>query len=163
MTVSVWTDTENRALVSLYFAMLDKASRPITYNKAMMIRNIQAGNWDGHTEPLKRSKGSIEFKLMNCSAAHRDIFHGTGQAVETMHKHGYRKMPNYQAALKEAMKAHLDSMYLAPLPTAVTAYNLGREAAQEGYGKDCNPWLKDAAALSQREAWDGGHADKGEF
>ena len=95
-----WNEDENKALCALYFSMLDKALRPIKYNKAAMIRNIQAGNWDGHTEPLNRSKGSIEAKLMNATAAHRNI----EPDATTMASHGYVPLPNMQAALLDAMR-----------------------------------------------------------
>ena len=99
-----WSDTENGANVALYFAMLDKATAGQPYNKAAMIRTAQGGPVsDGDIMPLAplaaRSRASIEFKLMNASAAHRDI----DPNAETMHGHGYRAMPNYQATLKTAM------------------------------------------------------------
>ncbi len=43
------------------------------------------------------------------------------------------------------------------LPNVVTAYDLGRTAAREGYGSDCNPWHKDAEAPAQCKAWDRGY------
>ncbi len=44
------------------------------------------------------------------------------------------------------------------LPTVVTAYDLGRKAAQDRYGRDCNPWRhNDKDAQAQRDAWDRGY------
>lgn len=102
---SPWSDSENAALVSLYFTMLDKAIAGQHYNKAAMIRQAQS---DGVSYPLDlgalkdRSRGSVELKLMNASATHRDL----GGAV-TMDGYGYRCLPNYQATLKVAMLTEL--------------------------------------------------------
>lgn len=102
-----WTDDENRALVALYFEMLDCATAGRPYNKAALIRIAQ--NASNHaaktfdypfTGRLKdRSRGSIEAKLMNATAAHRDLCSND----ETMDSHGYRALPNYQASLKSAV------------------------------------------------------------
>ena len=99
-----WAAEENHALVALYFTMLDAASAGKPYSKAAMIREIRGDNAGlpniRQDFPLhKRSRASIEFKLMNATAAHRDI----DPNAETMHGHGYRAMPNYQATLKTAM------------------------------------------------------------
>jgi len=100
-----WTPAENAAIVRLYFAMLDAATTGQPYNKAAMIRIAQTGGGSvTQPRPLQmRSKQSIEFKLMNCSAAHASL----DPNAETMHSHGYRAMPNYQADLKIAMAAAL--------------------------------------------------------
>jgi len=95
-----WTDTENAALVALYFRMLNHAINGEKYNKAAMIRAVQA------SELLTRSRGSIEAKLMNVSAVHRDLC-GTD---ETMNQYGYKYAPNYQASLKDAFKQHVTVM-----------------------------------------------------
>lgn len=93
-----WNEAENAALVALYFSMLDKAVKGNAYNKAAMVRYQQIGA-NGVAGPLfSRSKGSIEAKLMNASAAHRDL----GGAV-TMDGYGYRCLSNYQASLKDAV------------------------------------------------------------
>jgi hypothetical protein len=98
-----WTDTENAALAALYFAMLDAAITGEKYNKAAMIRAYQ---FAGKDQPFMaasalaaRSRGSIEAKLMNASAAHRDLF---PDAV-TMDGFGYRALANYQKALRDAI------------------------------------------------------------
>lgn len=111
-----WTEAENRALVTLYFQMLDKATAGEPYSKAAMIRAVQgiepdAAELTPHDEayaPLaNRSRPSIEFKLMNASAAHAAISAESGGNAVTMDGHGYRAMPNYQAELRDAMKAEL--------------------------------------------------------
>ncbi len=113
-----WSDAENAALVALYFVMLDKATAGKPYNKAAMIRAAQAkasrgqGQWhdkNGDGILRDRSKQSIEFKLMNATAAHRDLTVTPDgiETAETMHGHGYRAMPNYQATLREAMSVAL--------------------------------------------------------
>lgn len=105
-----WTPEENQAICALYFSMLDKATTGQNYNKAAMIRVAKegigeqdmAGPFDCSTPYVGllgvRTKGSIEAKLMNCTAAHRDL-HGT----PTMDGYGYRALSNYQATLKDAM------------------------------------------------------------
>jgi hypothetical protein len=101
-----WNDTENAAVIRLYFDMLQCALAPCSYNKAGMIRTYQFSDEGKHPEALSnRNRGSIEFKLMNVSAVHAAL----GSPVElTMHDHGYRALPNYQADLKVAMKAELE-------------------------------------------------------
>ncbi len=53
----------------------------------------------------------------------------------------------------------------APMPSLVGAYDLGRTAAIEHYGLDCNPWRddygnkNDDATDERRRAWDQGHAN----
>ena len=100
-----WTPAENAALVRLYFAMLDHAIAGEQYNKAAMIRTAQLET-PRTTGPLaNRSRGSIEAKLMNATAVHS---HLGARRAETMHDHGYRALPNYQAALKDAMRAEIE-------------------------------------------------------
>ncbi len=111
-----WNDSENPACVTLYFAMLDKATAGESYVKAQMIRRAQQG-WNTPTGrvagPLAdRSRASIEMKLMNCSAAHAAIGDGiAGRVTVTMNGFGYRAMPNYQAALKSAMNEAIVDRY----------------------------------------------------
>ena len=105
----------------LYFHMLAAAKAGAFYNKAAMIRakqNNHAGPIDSglNTAPLKaRSRGSIEAKLMNCSAAHRDLDIErvtTEPDAITMDGYGYRCLSNYQASLKQAMAAALEQSAL---------------------------------------------------
>ena len=105
-----WSDSENHALVALYFVMLDNAVAGKPYNKAAMIRSAQQnpehasqGSFAGNLS--ERSRGSIESKLMNASAAHRDVYEAAAvyPAPVTMDGYGYRMLCNYQAALRDAM------------------------------------------------------------
>lgn len=98
---AAWTPAENAAVIRLYFDMLGFAVAGQKYNKAGMIRSYQASDEGKHPEALHaRSRGSIEAKLMNASAAHRDLDGG----ITTMDGYGYRCLSNYQAALKDAMR-----------------------------------------------------------
>lgn len=97
---SIWVPSENGALAALYFAMLDKAIAGEKYNKAAMIRNQRT---IGDHLLCARSRGSIEFKLMNASAAHGALIPG----ATTMHGYGYRCLPNFQKGLKTAMQSAL--------------------------------------------------------
>jgi hypothetical protein len=111
-----WTPAENAAVVTLYFDMLDCATCGEHYNKAALIRYSQTGTGNplgasGIPSALAdRSRGSIEAKLMNCTAAHADLIneHPTyGAYDETMDCHGYRALANYQRTLKDAMADEL--------------------------------------------------------
>ncbi|TVS00826.1 MAG: DUF3883 domain-containing protein [Rhodobacteraceae bacterium] len=81
-----WTDAENDAVVAVYFAMLSDELSGRSYNKAAQNRTLQ--------EQIGRSRGSIEFKLSNVSAA----FIGLGLPVIK----GYRPRFNFQMSLAEA-------------------------------------------------------------
>ena len=98
-----WTPAENAALVRLYFRMLDAATTGRPYTKAAMIRDAMTDSpqyRDGVAGMLtSRTRGSIEAKLMNASAAHRDLC----PEAETMDGHGYRALSNYQRSLRDAM------------------------------------------------------------
>lgn len=97
-----WTDNENAAVCALYFAMLDCAVQGAPYNKRAMIRDVQNGNVQEQiADDLRaRSKGSIEAKLMNCTAAHEQLAPG----AESMNGHGYRPLTRFQLSLKDAMR-----------------------------------------------------------
>jgi hypothetical protein len=105
-----WTDPENIGLLALYFTMLDAAIPGHAYSKAGMLRIAQGTDEatpftaEFAGELSDRSRPSIEFKLMNATAAHADI---KPDAV-TMDCFGYRAMPNYQATLRTAMEAELE-------------------------------------------------------
>ena len=104
-----WNDAENAALIRLYFDMLGFAVAGHSYNKAGMIRTYQFSDEGKHPEALAaRSRGSIEAKLMNASAAHRDLVDG----ATTMDGYGYRCLSNYQAALKAAMLEEINDRQL---------------------------------------------------
>lgn len=109
-----WSDEENAALVALYFEMLDYATTGRQYSKAGMIREARGEGIDArNAEPwatwplVARSKGSIEAKLMNATACHRDVSAESGGNAVTMDTFGYRALPNYQATLKTAVRDEL--------------------------------------------------------
>ena len=103
-----WNELENRRLARLYFDMLDNSIAGKAYVKAQMIRDAQCV--DGcHQELAGRSRASIEFKLMNATAAHLALVPG---AELTMDGFGYRAMPNYQAELKTAISNELNERQL---------------------------------------------------
>ena len=117
-TRTEWKEAENRALITLYFEMLDCVHEQRSYNKAAMIRHASRyATGPGGTDrgPLaNRSRGSIEAKLMNASAAHRDELRASGaeaggvDATElTMDPYGYRCLGNYQSSLRDAMRAEM--------------------------------------------------------
>lgn len=114
MKASPWNNEENRSLVALYFTMLDAAQTGLEYNKAGMIRHARGesvGAWMTtveHGSLSARSRGSIEAKLMNASAAHRDL----NPEAETMATHGYKAWGNYQSSLKDEMLLELQNRVL---------------------------------------------------
>jgi hypothetical protein len=91
MNAEHWSDRENDAVVAVYFQMLmdDLAGR--AYNKAMNNRGLQ--------QSLGRSKGSIEFKNCNISAA----MIGFGLP----YIRGYQPRFNLQMSLAEAVSRWL--------------------------------------------------------
>ena len=131
MKNKAWTPEENRAVCALYFTMLDKAVPGEKYNKAALIRVAQDGigprdlsETCNYATPFvgllnARSRGSIEAKLMNCSAAHADLESG----AVTMDGYGYRALSNYQAALRDAMYKALQRRDMAD------AFNSGTKAS----------------------------------
>jgi hypothetical protein len=82
-----WSELENDAVVECYFSMLsdELAGRP--YNKAANNRLLQ--------EQIGRSRGSIEFKLCNISAA--------AQGFALPFVEGYKPRFNFQMSLAEAI------------------------------------------------------------
>lgn len=104
-----WSADENKAVIALYFHMLSQAIAGKPYNKAAMIRTAQSSGQNVgipngyHGQLADRSKQSVEFKLMNATAAHQAI----DPSAVTMHGFGYRAMPNMQAELKTAMGLEL--------------------------------------------------------
>jgi hypothetical protein len=103
-----WTELENQAVINLYFTMLDCALAGEAYTKSHLIKLAQCNSVTGiSTSPgplFNRSRGSIEAKLMNATAAHRDLYPGD----VTMDGFGYRALANYQASLKQAMQDELN-------------------------------------------------------
>ena len=91
MSAEVWSDQENDLIVATYFAMLkdDLAGRP--YNKAALNRSLQ--------QFVNRTRGSIEFKNCNISAA----LIGFGLPYIK----GYQPRFNFQMSLVEAISRWL--------------------------------------------------------
>jgi len=100
MNAEHWSDPENDAIVAVYFDMLKEELAGSAYNKAMNNRRLQ--------QSLGRSKGSIEFKNCNISAA----LIGFGLPYIG----GYQPRFNFQMALAEAV-----SRWLARNPSFETA------------------------------------------
>jgi hypothetical protein len=111
-----WIDAELLALIELYDRMHQCAMSGEAYNKAQMIRDSRC--FDGSHQPLiGRSKGSIEMKLMNVSAAVEAL----GRPDLSMAEYGYRPMKNMQKALKDAVEVWL-------------AFEPHRQPADHGHG-----------------------------
>lgn len=91
MNAESWSDQENDAIVAVYFQMLKDDLAGRAYNKAMNNRSLQ--------QSLGRSKGSIEFKNCNISAA----LVGFGLP----YINGYQPRFNLQMSLAEAVSRWL--------------------------------------------------------
>lgn len=103
-----WTDKEQLAVIALYDQMHSFVMAGIPYNKAQMIRDSQDHevcevDHDYSGELDTRSKGSIEMKLMNVTAACEAL----GRPDLSMAEHGYRPMKNMQKSLKDAVEVWL--------------------------------------------------------
>ena len=86
-----WSDIEIDACIGAYLLMRAAAELGNAYNKAAIIRELQTDVLAG------RSRGSIEAKFMNVSAALAAI----GREDLSMSEHGYRPLANMQKALKD--------------------------------------------------------------
>ncbi|MDO6966102.1 DUF3883 domain-containing protein [Rhizobium alvei] len=86
-----WLDQDNDAIVALYFQMLGDDLAGRVYNKAAHNRSLQ--------QALGRSKGSIEFKNCNISAA----LIGFGLS----YIRGYQPRFNFQMSLADAISRWL--------------------------------------------------------
>ena len=95
MNANDWSDAENDAVVTAYFAMLSDELSGRPYIKADQNRALQ--------QQIRRSRGSIEFKLCNVSAACL----GLGLPIIK----GYLPRFNVQMSLAEAA-----ARWLAPHP-----------------------------------------------
>lgn len=104
-----WSDTENDAVVAAYFAMLGDELAGKSYNKAARNRLLR--------EQTGRSRGSIEFKLSNVSAALK------GFALPMIT--GYQPRFKFQMALAEAV-----SRWLARHPEWETRLSGGHDKTQ---------------------------------
>lgn len=87
---SQWSHDENQALLDAYFAMLLAELSGRKYVKAEFNRQVQEAT--GH------SKGSVEFKFCNVSAALSDL--------QQPYVRGYRPRHNFQASLMDQVLAH---------------------------------------------------------
>ena len=86
-----WNPTENAALLQAYGQLVDAQADGAYLSKAALIRQLQAG-------PLSaRSRGSVEAKFMNISAALVKAGHG--------HVRGYKPAPNMQRCLLDLAAA----------------------------------------------------------
>jgi hypothetical protein len=88
-----WSDKEVRAVVRVYFDMLDLELRGQPFVKVRYNEQLR--------EETGRSKGSIEFKLQNVSAVLREV--GLPWIG------GYKPMANYQGKLIDAVGESLDA------------------------------------------------------
>ena len=100
MRLDDWSDTETDAVVASYFAMLSDELAGQSYVKASHNRLLQ--------EQIGRTRGSIEFKYCNVSAAAK----GFGLPIIK----GYQPRFNFQMTLAEAI-----SRWLAKHPEWETA------------------------------------------
>ncbi|GAB2186063.1 protein NO VEIN domain-containing protein [Roseibium sp. LAB1] len=91
MSSDDWSDTENDAVVASYFAMLSDELAGRSYVKATHNRLVQ--------EQIGRTRGSVEFKYCNVSAAAK----GFGLPIIK----GYQPRFNFQMALAEAISRWL--------------------------------------------------------
>ena len=95
-----WTDAEIDAVITLYLSMAASAYNRRPYNKAAMIREYRGeshGDLAPHFTLGNRTKGSIEAKLMNVTAA----VELAGRDDLSMSDYGYRPLANMQKALRE--------------------------------------------------------------
>lgn len=89
-----WSRSEVEAIVADYFDMLEREQRGEPVNKAEHNRNLHA--------EIGRSRGSIEFKHANISAALLDL--GFPLIID-----GYKPRYNFQGLLREVVAEQLDS------------------------------------------------------
>ncbi len=114
MVSTDWSDAENDAVVGSYFSMLTDELAGRSYVKAAHNRLLQ--------EQIGRSRGSIEFKLCNVSAAIK--------AFGLPMIEGYQPRFNFQMSLAEAI-----SRWLARQPhwepaRSISEQNVFSEAAE---------------------------------
>lgn len=91
MSSGDWSDSENDAVVASWFSMLSDELAQRAYVKAEHNRQLQ--------QLTGRSKGSIEFKLCNVSAA--------AIAFALPHVKGYQPRSNFQMTLADAISRWL--------------------------------------------------------
>lgn len=86
-----WSAADNEAMLSEYFSMLEQELSGQPYVKTRHNERVR--------EQTGRSRGSVEFKFQNVSAAMRDLH---APWIE-----GYKPARNYQNALVRAVEAYL--------------------------------------------------------
>jgi hypothetical protein len=102
MATPAWNQSEIDNCIGLYLLMRVLVERDVPFVKAQLLREIigapTPANPEGNPDATLhgRSKGSVEMKLMNITAALESI----GRDDLSMAEHGYRPMKNMQAALK---------------------------------------------------------------
>lgn len=88
-----WSEIDVQELIALYFKMLNLQGNGIKYSKAPLVRELMASQG--------RSKGSIETKLMNVTAALMSL-----NLPDTVQ--GYKALPNYNKDLPDQILAYLE-------------------------------------------------------
>lgn len=89
--MSRWSQGEQDIVVAEYFAMLEQELVGQPYTKTAHNKRVQ--------QATSRSKGSVEFKFANVSAALRDM--------HAPYIDGYKPRANYQSSLSQAVEAFL--------------------------------------------------------
>ena len=94
MSRNAWTQDEITALLVAYGSLVDAQAAGTYLSKAALVRSLMAGPCN------TRSKGSVEAKLMNLSAA--CVLAGCGYVK------GYKPAPNMQRCLIPLVAAWID-------------------------------------------------------
>lgn len=102
MSRNPWTPDEITALLVAYGSLVDAQAEGTYLSKAGLVRALMAGPCN------TRSKGSVEAKLMNLSAA--CVLAGTGYV------RGYKPAPNMQRILIPLVAAWIDQRRANNLP-----------------------------------------------
>lgn len=102
MAAKDWNQSEIDSCIGMYIAMRVLVEREVPFVKAQLLREIIGAATPAQPKgnpgaPLySRSKGSVEMKLMNITAALESL----GRDDLSMAEHGYRPLKNIQASLK---------------------------------------------------------------
>jgi len=102
MSRQPWTQDEITALLAAYGQLVDAQAAGLYLSKAALVRSLMAGPC------IERSKGSIEAKLMNLSAA--CVLAGCGYVK------GYKPAPNMQRILVPLVAAWIANRRANNLP-----------------------------------------------
>lgn len=112
MSASRWSEEENQRIVADYFRMLELQQRGVPFKKA--VHNLEL-----RRELNGRSRGSVEFKHQNISAA----LHDMGLPFVD----GYWPASNYQASLVASIEGHLRGGHVvAALERQIQRVEVGR-------------------------------------